>query len=288
MSAIVAVLLACSIQQASVETRFEQAFPKHGYGKMARSPEQTRAVVLIGGLIVHPLHGSQAARAEFHSWQQSASPVVKALAGHADVFALAYCQNIDLETISRARGFELAIDKLRFLGYREIILVGHSAGGILARLFVEDYPQSAVTRVVQVCAPNLGSSWAKAEVGSRKVQGPFFQSLTKDWRRTVSQKRGDKLIPAHVQFLCVMGTMGNFGDGLVSCQSQWPEDLQRQGIPVVRLPTTHLVVMHSKKTAAYLADLVQREQPRWSPFQVEAARASLLPKKALAAPSSSN
>ncbi len=278
MSTILPVFLACWLQQAPVEIRFDQVYPNRVRGVMERSAQQRRAVVLIHGLKIHPVHGSLAAHAEFHSWQEPGSFLVQALGKDADIYALAYCQTVDLDTISQAPAFERALEKLRFLGYKEITLVGHSAGGVLARLFVEDHPQSPVTRVVQICAPNLGSSWAKAELGSRKIQGPFFQSLTKGWRHNIGHLRGDKVIPPDVQFLCVLATVGTLGDGLVSCQSQWPEDLQRQGIPVVRLPTTHMVVMHSKKTALILADQIVRDHPRWRSFQVEAARESILHK----------
>jgi len=276
MFSILTILVACSIQQPPVEIRVEQVYPDR-VGKMtARSPGQARAVLLIHGLRIHPLQGGLAARAEFHSWQLPKSAIVQALAQNADVFSLSFNQTADLETISRAPALANAVERLRFLGYREIILVGHSAGGILARLYVEDHPHAPVTRVVQICAPNLGSSWAKAEAKIQKVQGPFLESLTKSWRQKVCSERSDRLIPRRVEFLCVMGTIGPIGDGLVSCRSQWPEDLQRQGIPVVRLATTHFVVMHTKKTATELAILIQRYQPRWGPQQVEAARVSAL------------
>ena len=278
MSAMFPVFLACLLQQAPVEIRFEQVYPNRGNEGMERSPQQARAVVLIHGLKIHPLHGSLATRAEFHSWQQPGGLLVQTLGKNADVFALAYCQNVDLDTISQSPALERAVAKLNFLGYREIILVGHSAGGVLARLFVEDHPDGPVTRVVQICAPNLGSSWAKAELGSRRIQGLFYQSLTKGWRQNVCRLRKDKAIPADLQFLCVLGTVGTLGDGLVSCQSQWPEDLQGQGIPVVRLATTHLAVIHSKNTAPVLAELILRDQPRWQAVQVEAARESILHK----------
>jgi pimeloyl-ACP methyl ester carboxylesterase len=276
MSSLFTILLACTIQQAPVEMRFKQVFPDHVNGRMERSLGQGQAVLLVHGLKIHPLQGGLASRAEFHNWQEPRSHLVKALAKGADVFALSYSQTADLDAISRAPGLVDAVEKMRSLGYAEIVLVGHSAGGVLARLFVEDHPYAPVTKVVQVCAPNLGSSWAQAEAKLQKVQGPFLQSLTKPWRQTISQERSGRRIPPRVQFLCVMGTVGPLGDGLVSCRSQWPEELQNQGIPVVRLATTHFVVMHSKKTAVQLADLIQRDYPRWGPREVQAARASML------------
>jgi len=278
MSAIFPVFLTCLLQQVPVETQFEQVYPNRVKTSMERSAGQIRAVVFIHGLKIHPLHGSLATHPEFHNWQEPGSFLVQTLSKDADVFALAYSQTADVDAISRAQGFDQAVQKLNFMGYKEITLVGHSAGGVVARLFVEDHPDGPVTRVVQVCAPNLGSSWAKAEVGSRKIQGSFYQSLTKRWRENVCRLRNDKTIPAGVQFLCVLGTVGTLGDGLVSCQSQWPEDLQRQGIPVIRLQTTHLAIMHSKKTALVLAEQIVRDHPRWGEVQVETMRESILRK----------
>ncbi len=280
MSALCALCLAATLFQAPVEVRLEQVYPFRGSARLERSAAQKRAVVLIHGLKIHPFKDGQAARAEFHDWQKPSGPLVQALSKDADVFVLAYCQSCSLEILSQAPAFEQAVDRLRFMGYPEIILVGHSAGGVLARLFVEDHPRAPVTKVVQVCAPNLGSSWVKPDASPRKVQGPFLQSLSKNWRQLAVLERNDKRIPAHVQFLCVVGTMGTLGDGLVSCRSQWPEDLQRQGIPVIRLPTSHIIVMHSKKNAAVLAGLILRDHPRWPQFQVEASRAKILGKTA--------
>jgi pimeloyl-ACP methyl ester carboxylesterase len=193
----------------------------------------------------------------------------------ADVFAFCYSQNAEVETIARAPGLALAVQKLRFLGYREIILIGHSAGGLLARLFVEDNPSAGVTRVVQVCAPNLGSSWGQADISVHNVQEKFIESLTPSYRRTASAQRAQRRIPPGIDFVCVVGG-GPLGDGLVSPASQWPDDLQAQGIPMTHLNTTHFTVMHSRKIAPVFAELARTSQPRWTAQQVETARGQYL------------
>lgn len=58
-----------------------------------------------------------------------------------------------------------------------------------------------------------------------------MNSLTTDARRNSCELRKDKKIPGGIQFVCVMGTYGRFGDGIVPCSCQWPNDLQTQGIP---------------------------------------------------------
>ena len=80
------------------------------------------------------------------TWQKADSPLVKELARNADVFAFAYGQN-PLDTILRHSKLGENIAAIRKLGYSEVILVGHSAGGLIARQFVEDNSQAGVTKV---------------------------------------------------------------------------------------------------------------------------------------------
>jgi pimeloyl-ACP methyl ester carboxylesterase len=259
-----------------IETRFEQVHPvPRNKALIEPSPGRARAVILIHGLHFHPLNKAQTERAEFHVWQRSGSALVSALGADADVFSFAYSQNATLEKISETPRLFQAVSKLRFMGYHEIVLVGHSAGGLLARHFIEDHPQAPVTKIFQVCAPNLGSSWAKAEINLRKPQETFLYSLTKAERRACCAKRASQRIPARVQFVCIVG--GNtLGDGLVSSISQWPPDLQAQGIPAIQVATTHFTVMHSRKTADKIAELVRKNYPRWSQDEVRLQKKRIL------------
>ena len=94
--------------------------------------------------------------------------------------------------------------------------------------------------------------------------------------------RDIELEVAEGEFVCLVGSFGRSGDGLVRYDSQWPPDLQRQGIPAVLLPVPHLTAMQSKLVAQTLADLVRRPQPRWTPGQVEAARSRIFREPAVA------
>src|SRR5207244_2414497 len=125
----------------------------------------------------------------------------------ADVFAFAYSQDVPLETVADGPGLRDGVRRLKALGYREIVLVGHSAGGLVARQFVEDYPGAGVTKVVQVCAPNGGSAWAKARMAVRKKQEAFLASLTRKDRRLSLHERAEKRIPADVEFVCVVARL---------------------------------------------------------------------------------
>jgi hypothetical protein len=277
------------------DARFAQLAPAYREGAaMRRSVAQPRAVVLVHGLRLHPFSGRGAARADWHNWQKTDSLLVRTLAVESDVFAFAYSQDVPLETIAEARALHEGIWRLRELGYRDIVLVGHSAGGLVARQFVEDYPQAGVTRVIQVCAPNGGSGWAWARMAVRKNQGPFLTSLTKKDRQASLRERAEKRIPAEIEFVCVVGLRSVSllapseapekasrgvlppGDGLVAAACQWTPDLQEQGIPAVPLVAGHTSVLHTQEGIATIARLVRQRIGRWDEAAVTAARVRIL------------
>jgi pimeloyl-ACP methyl ester carboxylesterase len=241
-----------------------------------RSQGQVRAVVLIEGLHLHTFSDSRVHKPVFRDWQQPGSTMVKTLAKDSDVFAFAYGQDVAVDEIAGTPALGDGIWQLRLLGYTEIVLVGHSAGGLVARQFVEDFPRAGVTKVVQVCAPNGGSTWSKAKVAVRPSQGPFMDSLTKEKRQLCLKERAGKEIPAWVQFVCIVGNSGGgWGDGIVTCRRQWTEDLQIQGIPVLPLATTHFLAMRTHESAEKIAAVIRENDPRWDAAQVNKAKHKL-------------
>ncbi len=259
-----------------IETQFFQVAPAAVIpGQVLPSPGQRRAVVLIPGLHVHPLSDASVPRAYAAVWQKPGSPMVRTLARDADVFAFTYGQAVPVTQVAGQPALRAGVRRLRQAGYTEVVLVGFSAGGLIARQFVEDEPDACVTKVVQVCAPNAGSSWAELKVGVRPSQRPFLQSLTKEARLEWQQARRDRRIPTGVQFVCVIGTGLGTGDGLVSSHSAWSEDLQRQGIPAYTLATEHLHAVRSEEGVRLIAELVRDDVPRWDALQVEAMRKHL-------------
>ncbi len=299
MTGTLALLCAAFLTaQAGPDTRFAQLAPAYREGvALRRSVAQPRAIILIHGLRLHPFSGRGAARAEWHTWQKPDSLLVRTLAVEGDVFGFAYSQNVPLETIAEARTLHEGVWRLRELGYRDIVLVGHSAGGLVARQFVEDYPQAGVTRVVQVCSPNGGSGWTWARMAVRKNQGPFLTALSKKDRQEALRERADKRIPPQVEFVCVVGlryvpllapgeprekgARGVLppGDGLVAAACQWTPDLQEQGIPAVPLTAGHSSVLHTREGAETIARLVRQRIGRWDEATVAAARARILGEK---------
>ena len=204
---------------------------------------------------------------------------MKALGKDADVFAYGYAQHLPIEDVARAAALPKQVARLREAGYSEVVLVGYSAGALIARFVVEDEPACGVTKVIQVCPPNGGSNWGKLTAGVRQSQEAFLASLSKEARQAATRDRSEKRIPPNVQFVCVVGAFGLTGDGLVRADCQWTRDLQAQGIPAVVLHTSHVTAMKSKSVSAKLAELIREQQPRWSPAQVEATRVKIVGKE---------
>jgi pimeloyl-ACP methyl ester carboxylesterase len=267
---------------APVETRCVQVAPapaKAPEDAIMRSLGQSRAVVLIEGLRLHLLR-QDAAKPDLRHWQQPGSVLVRALARDADVFAFTYGQRAPVTEIADVPALATTVRRLREAGYREIVLIGFSAGGIVARQFIEDYPSAGVARVIQVCAPNVGSPLANMHVGVAPVQKVFLQSLTSKARVAVLEDRRDKRIPADVEFLCVVGNGLIYSDGVVPTHSQWPDDLQAQGVPAVVIATEHWFAVRGERAAQQIARLAHEHQPRWDGVQSAAMRKRLFGDKA--------
>lgn len=228
-----------------------------------------RAVVLLHGLRVQPVSAEAARRAEPSHWESPDSPAVRLLGRDSDVYAFHYAQTLPLDDVARLPALARSIRKLREAGYEEVVLLGFSVGGVIARHFVEDTPNSGVTKVIQVCSPNGGSEWSFLRPGARAVQSPFIRSIAKKERQRVSEARTQKSVPADVEFVCVVGAVNPIGDGVVSRSSQWPRDLRAQGIPASVLTIPHVGAMYSSRLLEHVADLVRRPLPRWTPDQVE-------------------
>jgi pimeloyl-ACP methyl ester carboxylesterase len=258
------------------ESLFVEVAPFVKEGKpLHRSAQAQRAVILLHGLKIHPFSKTNVTRAVLHDWQKPDSVMVRHLAEEADVFSFAYAQTMAAEDVAEQPDLAECIARVRKLGYREIILLGHSAGGLIARIFVEDNPDAGVTKVIQVCTPNGGSGWAMVQA-VRSNQLDFLDSLTKVARRRAEKERADKTVPENVEFVCIVGIGAAIGDGLVNLRCQWPEDLQMQGVPAVSLATTHWTAVRGSRGATLAARLVREHQPRWDKEQVMAARKKLL------------
>jgi pimeloyl-ACP methyl ester carboxylesterase len=271
------VLWAClAVGADPVAVQFSQVSPRPlPAGEWVRTADQRRAVVLIQGLLPHPFNKNNVNKATLRDWQKPGSPLVNRLAADADVYAFGYGQIVAVDEIAEHPALIEGVREVRAMGYREVVVVGYSAGGLIARRLVEEFPDVGVTKVVQVCAPNAGSGWAKLKA-VRKNQQPFLESLTKNERRREMLARLDVYVPEGIEFVCIVGTGAWTGDGVVSSRSQWSPDLQAQGIPAVKVPTDHLSMVRGSAGDETIAALVRTPQPRWTQGQVAAARKKIL------------
>jgi pimeloyl-ACP methyl ester carboxylesterase len=164
------------------------------------------------------------------------------------------------------------VAKLRKAGYKEIVLIGHSAGGLIGRQFLERYPSAGVTKVIAVGAPFAGAEAATLKIGYPKVQASFVKSLAPE-ARTEAMKVNAHALGKEAQLVCVVCKLKRGEtDRVVQTRSQWPEELQKLGVPAVLSNVNHFEAMQNIDTANILAELVRGKLTRWSPEEVEKAR----------------
>jgi hypothetical protein len=235
-----------------------------------------KAVVLLHGLMPRPLRPGLAEEADPHGWQKPASDLVKSLATDTDVFGFSYAQTVGVDAVVLSKGLRDGMATLKAAGYTQIVLVGHSAGGIIATRFVELNPNAGVTKVICVSSPYLGSDWANLpESVLPRTQQQFILSLSPDYRQAKA-KGWDWEVPKEVQFCCVVCKMPRWGDDtVVALASQWPEPLQKQGVPAVLVGCNHFEAMKCDKGVKAINELVKGRVVRWTPEQTEQAQKAL-------------
>lgn len=243
-------------------------------------PKRDRAVVLVHGLLPHVWHPERAAKPEAHDWQVKDGKVVKAIADDADVYGFSYAQTRSVEDVVFSRGLRDGLAAVKAAGYKEVVLVGHSAGGLVSRRFVELFPDAGVTKVIAVASPFGGSGWAKMPGFTLpKTQVPFIQSLSPEAREACQKDRTAKL-PDGVDFGVVLCKVSRGDhDTVVGLKSQWPDDLQKQGVPVVLATCTHMEAMLCEPVAREVATLVNGKVKRWTDDDVAKARRVLFGEK---------
>ncbi|CAN5594554.1 hypothetical protein BH11PLA2_BH11PLA2_14810 [soil metagenome] len=241
---------------------------------------KTRAALLLPGLYPHPLRPEKALVPELHEWCEPGSNLVKDIGQEMDVYAFGYAQTVPLDVVSLSFGLRNTMNKLQEAGYKEIVLIGHSAGGIIARQYVEHFPKGGVTKIIQISAPNLGSDLADLKFGLPYTQVAFIKSIA-------PQPRKDTIhlpIPKDLQFACVVCKYPRLpNDLMVGIDSQWPEDLRKQGIPAALVATNHIDAPKSALSAATIADLAKENLVRWTPEQTAKAEGIVFSKEADAA-----
>lgn len=265
---VVAALVAPAVE---LPTELWQVAPERK-GVFAINPPRTkdRAVLLIPGLKIHPFRPSAATKPDLREYQQPNSELVRALAKDSDVFAFGYAQTVPVDAVAMSPGLRAAVGRLKQAGYEEVVLIGHSAGGVIARVFAEGNPDAGVTKVITVAAPHLGADLASLKVGYPKVQAPFVESLAPAVRIKAvgSGKLDDK-----IQVACVVCKVKRIeADWLVKLPSQWPEDCRKAGVPAVLVQTDHWHAMLAPQSVKVISELAREKLTRWTPDEIEKAQ----------------
>jgi len=162
---------------------------------------------------------------------------------------------------------------IKAAGDKEIVLIGHSAGGLVARRVVEVFPDAGVTKVIAVATPFAGSGWANLPGFTMpRTQIPFIQSLSPEARELCAKTRESKL-PADLEVAVVLCKANRRDDDtVVALKSQWSDDLQKQGVPVVQTACNHFEAMTCDPVAKEVARLVNGKIRRWDDDDVAKAR----------------
>ncbi len=244
------------------------------HAQVGEGPEATRrAVILLHGLRGTTVLDRQAHETWLHDWQREGSDLVQALARDADVYAVSYTQNAAIEDVLASEALGQALGTLAGGDHDDVVLLGHSAGGLLARRFVEDHPDAGVTGVVQLCAPNAGSGWGRFHEVGRASHEAFIASLSDE---ALEAARRRPSVPEDVDFLVVVCDGTGLGDGVVADDAQWPEDLQRQGIAAVRIRALHFTATRGERMAERIAAWVAADHPRLGEAEIAETRREVL------------
>jgi hypothetical protein len=94
-------------------------------------------------------------------------------------------------------------------------------------------------------------------------QKRFVASLERNYRAKWLGRRQRKLLPANLEFVCVVAYTSKAGDGVVSRHNQWSPDLRLQGIPFVLAEAAHTEAMQRDNCVKIICAQVQASQQRW-------------------------
>lgn len=240
---------------------------------------KTKAVLCIPGLYPHPLRPEKATKPEKHPWFEPKAPLLKALADEFDVYGFGYAQTIAVDGVALSNGLRATIAKLKSARYQEIVLIGHSAGGLIAHQFAELYPDSGVTKVLPVAAPYTGSELAELKLPLPYTQVSYIKSLAPTPRLEALKER--LAFPRSIDICCVMCKVTKLPhDIMVTLDSQWPSEIRQQGIPATLVNANHFEILKSPQGVSTVADLAKSKLVRWGDADIKQAQAIIFSKQA--------
>lgn len=127
---------------------------------------------------------------------------------------------------------------LKETGHSQVILIGHSMGGIVARAVMVEYGQSRIARVITIATPHLGTSWSFIFPATPALQmqsrGPFLAALKDEGRQ------------GSVPFLCIATVHDNI---VAPFDQAWLAGAELMLISGV----AHVGLLHDKRVIERLA-----------------------------------
>jgi pimeloyl-ACP methyl ester carboxylesterase len=157
------------------------------------------------------------------------------------------------------------------LGFREVVVVAHSMGGLVARGFVLHHdasdPHHVVTMLVTISSPlggmaSAGEGVAKSPVVVRSWYGlapgsDYLEGLYYEDPKTHTKRRR---LPARIAYHLMFGFKGGgrdgSSDGVVSVASQLRPEAQEEARTIRGFDEDHTSILASPAVAAHLAEIL--------------------------------
>lgn len=139
---------------------------------------------------------------------------------------------------------------LKETGHSQVILVGHSMGGIVARAVLAEYGARHIARVITIATPHQGTSWSFIFPSTPALQmqsrGAFLAALNDEGRQ------------GPVPFLCLATVHDNI---VVPFDQAWLEGAERMLLSEV----AHIGLLHDTRVIERLA--LELSKPDPAPLQ---------------------
>jgi pimeloyl-ACP methyl ester carboxylesterase len=194
--------------------------------------------------------------------------------GRLQPWAYFYPTGIDLDTV--AEHLSQLIIKLRVrYGFKRLLVVGHSMGGLVSRAAIQKIYESTGREDVDVFV-SISTPWGGDELAGKAVD--HDSAVVPSWRDMAPDSpfltglfyadspnvRVRRLVPVHVTCYLVFTYLRNShapgasGDGVVTVASQLRPEAQDEATRIFGFDEDHASVLSSPQVAATLNDLFAR------------------------------
>jgi uncharacterized alpha/beta hydrolase family protein len=200
-----------------------------GGGLMLLQPYQQRHIPVVF------IHGMSGSALEFATAIQSLD------ANKFQPWVLQYPSGLPLDIVSDY--LQVALDTLQTkYNFHEVVLVAHSAGGVMMRSFVMKHQQSrsrySIAMALSINSPMNGMPSAATGVKMSPIVIPIWRDLAtgSDYLKRVNEWRWPKDIPYHLFFSYLPDESS---DGVVPIASQLSTSLQEEAVRIYGFQAQH-------------------------------------------------